>query len=215
MSCVLSWCWKLSIAYLVKINTGMKELSIPFFIPNLEEIQQELLNAMIGDYKAMNEHRAFTYPQVYMEKTCPKFMSWLRPRLKEPVRLFRYYITPPGGQSSIHIDGIVPKLPFGLNIPLIGWKNTYHTYYDTPEDNLMTYGGEDGYYGAWLPIDHSKLIVLEDLEISRPYVINNEILHGIRNESDEYRVMFTIRWTQHPTLWRNVEEVMDTTGMFN
>jgi hypothetical protein len=43
--------------------------------------------------------------------------------------------------------------------------------------------------------------------------MNNTILHGVRNDSNEYRVMFTVRWPLHSTLFRNVEEVMDTSDL--
>jgi hypothetical protein len=113
-----------------------------------------------------------------------------------------------------HIDGIDPKLAFGLNLPLAGSKNTYHTYYDTPEDNLLVSPSKNGsFLGAIVPKDESKLIPIQEIEITRPYVINNEVLHGIRNESDEYRVMFTIRWPMHHTQWRTVEECMDTSEL--
>ena len=159
--------------------------------------------------------KAFTYATAYMEKTCPTLMAWLNPRLKMPVRLFRYYVTPPRGQSGIHIDGSDPSLPFGLNIPVAGSKNTYHTFYDTDPDNLMKFnGGNEGFYAAMLPIDNNKLTVLEEIEVLTPYVMNNSVLHGVRSESDDYRIMFTIRWPYHETMWRNVDEVLDTTGMF-
>lgn len=194
----------------------MKELSIPFSIPNLEEIQQELLAAIKHDYKDPKyiHNHAFTYDTPYMQVACPTLMEWLLPRCIAPIRMLRYYVTPPHTVAPIHIDGIDPRLPFGINIPVTGCKNTYHTYYDTTEDNLIQSPSVDGsFYGAILPKDQSKLTVLEELEITRPYVINNEILHGIRNDSDDYRVMFTVRWILHPTRWRSIDECMNTTDL--
>lgn len=71
-----------------------------------------------------------------------------------------------------------------------------------------------GYLLAWLVKDESKLrLISEKIEILRPYVVNNSILHSVRNDSDEYRVMFTVRWPLHKVLFRNIEEVMDTSDL--
>jgi hypothetical protein len=190
----------------------MKELAVPFTIPNFEEIQSELLAAIDHDYK-VNSTYAFIYSSQYMKIHCPKFMGWLMPKVKIPIRIFRYYVTPPYTTLATHIDGVNPKSPFGLNIPVTGTKNTYHSYYDTSEDNMYS-DAPAGYLGAWLVKDQSKLKLLgEELEVMRPYVMNNAILHGVRNDSNEYRVMFTVRWPLHHTLFRNIEEVMDTSEL--
>lgn len=186
----------------------MKELYIPFSIPNLEEIKQELLDAIDHDYTEPKFPHAFTYSTVYMQSHCPLFMNWLTPKLKVQVRIFRYYVTPPHQELGIHLDGIYPTVPFGLNIPLIGSKNTYHSYYDTEPDNLE-HRNPKSYLGGTHPKDLSKLTKICDLEITRPYVINNEVLHGVRNESDVHRVMFTIRWPIHKTLFRDIHDVMN------
>lgn len=188
----------------------MKELAIPFTVPNLEQVQAELLSAIDHDYKAVKGTHAFSYPIEHMLARCPNFMSWLVPKIKAPVRIFRYYITPPHTSLGVHIDGVNPTSPFGLNIPVAGTKNTYHSYYETTEDNMIPYS-VDGYLGHIAVKDESKLKLISDrIEVMRPYVMNNSVLHGVQNESDEYRVMFTIRWrlTQ-----RVLEDVIDTSEL--
>lgn len=185
----------------------MKELFIPFNIPNFEEVQIELLNAIGHDYKESKIPHAFTYTQMYMIEKCPKFMSWLKPRLKMPVRLYRYYITPPKSKLAIHIDGTNPTVPFALNIPVSGTKNTYHSFYDTDTENIEPKTGA-GYLYAMQPIDSLKLKKISELELLTPHVTNNEVLHGVVNDTDEHRVMFTVRWLVHSTLCRDVEECM-------
>lgn len=191
----------------------MNELSIPFTILNLEEIQAELLFAIDHDYKAMVGTHAFSYPAKYMTERCPKFMAWLMPKVKVPIRVFRYYITPPHTSLEAHIDGVNPTSPFGINIPIIGTKNTYHCYYDTPKDNIYA-TSPTGYLGSWLVKDQTKLkLIGKELEVIRPYIMNNSVLHGVRNDSDEHRVMFTIRWPLHITLFRELEAVIDTSDL--
>jgi hypothetical protein len=191
----------------------MNELSIPFTIPNLEEIQTELLSAIDYDYKKVVGTHAFSYTYTHMIENCPKFMEWLMPKVKAPVRVFRYYITPPHTSLDAHIDGVDPTSPFGINIPVTGTQNTYHCFYDTSKDNIYA-TSPNGYLGSWLAKDQTKLkLIGEEIEVMRPYIMNNSILHGVRNDSDEHRVMFTVRWPLHNTLYRKLEDVMDTSDL--
>jgi hypothetical protein len=194
------------------INIHMKELYIPFEIPNLELVQKELLEAIEHDYKVAVKPHAFVYVESYMQEKCPTFMSWLKPKLKQPVRIYRYYVTPPYQKLPIHIDGASITVPFGLNIPVTGCKNTMHTYYKTPKSNLSYVGGA-GYLARCEPKDYTKLEKVVDLEIDRPYVTNNEEFHSVTNDTDGYRIMFTVRWAVHPTKFRTVYDVMDTTEL--
>jgi hypothetical protein len=188
----------------------MKELVIPFTIPNLEEIQAELLSAIYHDYKAPVETHAFSYPSIYIKKSCPKFTEWLMPKVKVPIRIFRYYITPPHTSLGVHIDGVNPTSPFGLNIPVIGTKNTYHCFYETSEDNMVL-NTSSSYLEHISVKDESKInLISEKIEVTRPYVMNNSVLHGVQNNSDEYRVMFTIRWA---LTQRNLDDVIDTSDL--
>ena len=187
----------------------MNELSIPFTIPNLEEIQSELLIAIGHDYKAVVGTHAFSYSSTYMTEHCPKFMSWLMPKVKLPIRVFRYYITPPNTSLDAHIDGINPTSPFGINIPVTGTKNTYHCFYETSKDNI--YFSTDGYLGHVAVKDASKLnLINEKIEVLRPYIMNNSVLHGVQNDTNEHRVMFTVRWNLDE---RILEDVIDTSGL--
>lgn len=193
----------------------MKELYIPCFISNLKEIQEELLKAIKHDYKENKNPHAFTYDFMYIEKSCPKLMAWLKPRLKVPVRAYRYYVTPPHQSLAAHIDGAgTLTATFGINIPVAGTENTYFTYYETDPDNLEIRIPKGGYYSSTHPKDFTKLKPIAEIELTEPYVINNAVLHGVRNESDNYRVIFTMRWPVHPSKYKTVDEVLDTTGMF-
>ena len=51
------------------------------------------------------------------------------------------------------------------------------------------------------------------MEVMRPYVMNNSIVHSVRNDSDEHRVMFTVRWPLPSTLFRKLEDVMNTSDL--
>jgi len=179
-------------------------------IPNLERVQQELLNSIQHDYKLHDRPHAFTYNLEYVAKTCPTLMQWLIPKCKLPLRLLRYYVTPPRQNLGIHIDGGYnsPTVPFGLNIPVIGVKDTYQIFYKCDSDNM--YGNTpDGYNQSLHPKDVSKLVPIDKVEITTPCFTNNSVMHNVENNTDEYRIMFVIRWYLHQTKAREIEEVIN------
>ena len=185
-------------------------------IPNLEVVQQELLNCILHDYREPVKPHAFTYTERYMRDACPVFYSWLKPRSKLPIRLLRFYITPPGESLGAHIDGggKYPIVPFGVNIPVAGTKDTYMTWYECAPENLISEAPE-GYLGGTHPKDYNALLPVESLEILKPCVTNNAIMHGVSNQSSEYRVMFTVRWILSNTAGRKIGDCIDTTGLFD
>jgi hypothetical protein len=42
----------------------------------------------------------------------------------------------------------------------------------------------------------------------------NDVMHNVKNFNDSVRIMFTVRWGLHPTKFRTIDEVMDTTDLF-
>ena len=179
-------------------------------IPNLEIIQEELLNCIQHDYKSKTTPHAFTYSVKYMATTCPTLMNWLVPRSKMSIRLLRFYVTPPRQNLGIHIDGGSnghPSVPFGLNIPIIGVDNTYQIFYDCPEDNI--FGNRPmGYNESLHPKDLNSLTPIDRVEITTPCFTNNSVMHNVENNTDNYRVMFVVRWVLHKTIGRQIAEVI-------
>lgn len=183
-------------------------------IPNLQEIQKELLECIDHDYTVDIEPHAFTYSQSYMLKTCPKFMSWLMPLSKMPIRLFRFYITPPGKRLGAHVDGNQSAtVPFGINIPIANTKDTYHIFYKCNEANLLDQYSK-GYLGGKRPKNSKEMVEIERLEILKPCFTNNSVMHSVENKNSKHRVMFTVRWIVHSRIGRTIEEVIDTDGLF-
>jgi hypothetical protein len=193
----------------------MNELYRYIKIPNFELVQKELLLAIYHDYESHTAPHAFTYSRKYLENKSPTLMTWLNGRTKMPYRLLRYYITPPGKSLGAHIDGggQFPTVPFGINIPVTGTQNTYHTFYQCNNSNIRSDIPEN-YLGGLHPKDYQSIQEIKKLEILQPCFTNNSVMHGVTNLSNKYRVMFTIRWALHPTIGRTIEEVIDTNGLF-
>ena len=180
-------------------------------IPNLETIQLELLNCIQHNYKLKMRPHAFTYSTEYISKTCPTLMTWIGPRCKMPLQLLRFYVTPPRQNLGVHVDGGTagyPTVPFGLNIPVISVPNSFQIFYECPEDNI--YGGKPtGYNESLHPIDLKRLIPIDRVEITTPCFTNNSVMHSVENNTDNYRVMFVMRWFIHNTIGREIEEVIN------
>lgn len=196
-------------------TNAVDELFKNILIPDFPQVQRELLSCIKHDYKENPTPHAFNYSKEYLTKTCPTLMNWLTPRSKMFFRLLRFYVTPPRQTLGAHIDGggKAPLVPFGINIPVTGCENTYHTFYQCPPENIRP-DTPDGYLGGLHPIDYNKITPMKRLEILKPCFTNNSVMHGVENESDNYRVMFTVRWILHPTIGRKIDEVIDTTNLF-
>jgi hypothetical protein len=191
----------------------MEELYKFVNIPNFDKIQLELLDAIDYDYRLKGKH-ATSYLPNYMRSKCPELMEWLDARVKSPYRMLRYYFTPANDSLDHHIDGSIPRVPFGLNIPVLNCANTTMSWWECDEDNFFIPTPSSGYMGSITPKDTSKIKIKDRLELVRPCFTKNDVMHSIENPNSTIRIMFTVRWLLHPTKFRTIEEVIDTTGIF-
>lgn len=182
-------------------------------MPNFEVIQQELSASINYDYISKGLH-AQNFSEEYITSTCPTLMSWLKPRSKSQFRLLRFYFTPGNSELPHHIDSSFVSVPFGLNIPVLNCQNTKMIWYNCSKENQNSHSADSGYQSAITPRDISKLEVIEELELIKPCFTRNDIMHNVKNFNSSVRIMFTVRWGLHPTKFRTIEEVMDTSGLF-
>jgi hypothetical protein len=191
----------------------VKELYKYIIIPNFEVVQRELLESINYDYISKGLH-AQNFSEEYLTDKCPTFMSWLKSKNKSEFRLLRFYFTPAHSELPHHIDSSFVPVPFGLNIPVLNCQNTKMIWYHCSEENKNTHTAEGGYKHAVTPKDVSKLEILEELELVKPCFTRNDVMHNVKNFNDAVRIMFTVRWGLHPTKFRTINEVMDTTDLF-
>lgn len=187
----------------------MKNLYVPFEIPNLEIVQQQLLKCIPESYLT-SEPKAFTCDIDVLKENCPELIDWLVSNSKVEILHYRFYITPPKARLLAHIDGggTVPTVPFRLNIPVQNTKGTRLTFYNTSEDNKQ-FSIPDGYLTSLHPIDYKKLEPIESLELLTPHFVNTSVLHGVRNPLSTYRIIFAVTWQLDHDKWRDVEEVFN------
>lgn len=186
----------------------MKKLYQKVEIDNLYQIQRELID-LVDITHGMTKTHAFSVENHIIEKFCPIFVSWLAPRLKSPVRLFRFYVTEPWGQLLPHIDGSKElKYPFGLNIPVANCDNTWHIFYECDEDKIKNIE-VDGYLLGCVPVDEACLIEKTRILLNEPHFVRNDVMHSVINFTDHYRIMLTVRWILDPVLGREFEDVFE------
>jgi hypothetical protein len=191
----------------------MEELYKFVNIPNFDKIQLELLNAIDYNYQSKGKH-AISYQPSYMRSKCPELMEWLDLRTKLPYRILRYYFTPANDVLEHHIDGSNPRVPFGLNIPVLNCANTTMTWWNCDEDNFYIPKPIGGYLGSITPKNIAKITIKDRLELVRPCFTKNDVMHSVENPNNTIRIMFTVRWFLHSTKARTIEEVIDTKGLF-
>lgn len=189
----------------------MDELYKHITIPNFEEVQRELLESINYDYVSRGLH-AQNFSEEHLTNRCPTFMSWLKSKSKRKFRLLRFNFTPAYSELPHHIDGSFVSVPFGLNVPVLNCHNTKMTWYQCSKENQNGYStgyGNDQHLIT--PIDVSKLVIIEELELTKPCFVRNDIMHNVKNLNNAVRIMFTVRWDLHPTKFRTIDEVIDTT----
>lgn len=191
----------------------MEELYRFINIPDFKKVQTELFDAIDYDYQSKGKH-AKNYTPDYMRLKCPTLMSWLDAKTKADYRLLRFYFTPPNEVLGHHIDGINPIVPFGLNIPVMNCENTTMTWWNCNKDNLRIPNPGSGYLGAITPVDISKTTVRDKLELIKPCFTRNDVMHSVENPNNTVRIMFTVRWGLHHTMFRTIEDVMNTEDLF-
>jgi len=179
-------------------------------------IQQELLAAIQHDYR--KHTHAFTYPQQYIAEQCPRFWSWLAPRLLTDTRLMRFYVTAPRSELAPHIDGAPVTVPFGLNIPVLNCEDTTMTWWRVPQDHITRWQehGDYGYMSSYKMIAgaRSSAQIWDQITVARPCFVRNDIMHSVENPRDTWRIMLSIRFPLHPVLWRRLDQVMELEGLF-
>lgn len=183
-------------------------------LPDFEQIQKELLECIDHDWTSRGLN-AFSYPEAHMEERCPTLMAWLKPRSKVAFSQFRFYVTPPHSFLEEHIDGggVIPTCAFNLNIPVANTKNTTFTWYKTDPSNLEV-KKINGRASSFYAKDRTILEPLDKLEITAPVFVKTDILHGVQNPNDTFRLMFTVRWPIKKDAFRTIEECLITDDIF-
>ena len=164
-------------------------------VPNLEVMVNEILT-MVSPQISQNL-RYWDLPMVDFYKHTPTFFNYIKGKtFCSFPRLFRFYNTPPNGMLGPHIDNIAnASNQIGFNIPLSGTKNTFMNYYTTPEDNLdIRHDGGFGSMPAQIIKDHTKLVLIDSIEIDKPTVLRTDLIHEVVNPNDSYRLVLGMKY---------------------
>lgn len=180
----------------------MEQFFVKISIPNLEEIQQELINTIKHDFLSRTDTHSWIGDQAEILATCPAFNSFLKTRCISPVRQIKFYCTPANNFLSHHIDGSLSNfaIPFGLNIPLMNTKDTFQYWYDCPEENLMRRNSDmKSLYpnNYWATVDvpkNTNMPVIGKLELTTPSFTKTDIMHNVVNPTDKTRLIVVLRW---------------------
>ena len=141
--------------------------------------------------------RYWDLPITDFYKATPTFFKYITSNTFRSIpRLFRFYNTPPHGMLEPHIDNLATApYKMGFNIPLSGTKNTFMNYYTTPEDNVsISLAGGFGSMPAQIIKDHTKLVLIDSIEIDKPTVLRTDLIHEVVNPNDSYRLVLGMKY---------------------
>jgi hypothetical protein len=163
---------------------------IPVKIENLNIIQAEVMKL----FPAENE----TYSTLfYIQNSVSEFLKIdsLREQLQRlglidnivSIAFYNLHTTEPKG-SPIHVDH--GESTFSLNLPIKNCDNTFVNFYtSTTEPEKRFSNANVPYYY----IDDSKCRLVDQIEMTQPYIINVKVPHNVVNPNKENRKTLLIR----------------------
>lgn len=177
-------------------------------IPNYDKIRLELENSTVDFVK--NNVRYWDVPYTWFQINSPTLYNFLESRKKLPVRLCRFYLTPPNGSLPPHIDGLKNnRSPLGLNLPIAGYQNTTMSWWKCNDDNLI-----DGPYGfnnvtASKIVSVDQLIKTDSTTIDCPTFVRTDEVHSIESQNSNSRLVLSIRFLYSTSLRQEFSDVLD------
>lgn len=167
-------------------------------VNNLKSIQQELYSYV----KEIVESRSTNFTGKFVDPAelhiFPLLIEYLNSISKVPLHKIapiKFFISGPKVSGSIHMDYDTTSR-IALNIPVIGYSNTFLRYYETQNDNIILADNNpkisQGY--SYVPKNRSLVKLVSELEFTDPHLVRTDCLHQSVNKGLEFRVIATIRW---------------------
>jgi hypothetical protein len=200
----------------------MDKLYQKIIIEDYESIRLELLKLITEEQLNSQTNTSWTIRSSTAIDKCPTLKNFLKNRCKKPVTLVKFYISPPGLGTGYHVDGTERRQPFGLTLPLMNTENTYFNWYkEDPTnfvrrefriaplpENFMSPLSE-----TYIPIDISKLELLDSLEITQPTFTRTDLMHSVTNNTDKIRGVVVLRWLSPYQDFQSIDDVIDVSDI--
>jgi hypothetical protein len=200
----------------------MDKLYQKIIIEDYESIRLELLKLITEEQLNSQTNTSWTIRSSTAIDKCPTLKNFLKNRCKKPITSVKFYISPPGLGTRHHVDGTERRQPFGITLPLMNTENTYFNWYKedptnfvkrefqiTPlPENFMSPLSE-----TYIPIDISKLELLDSLEITQPTFTRTDLMHNVTNNTDKLRVVVVLRWLSPYQDFQSIDDVIDVSDI--
>ena len=103
-------------------------------------------------------------------------------------------VVDPKTRIPIHKD--TGNYTYSLNVPLLGYKNTFLNFYKTDSnDTTVEVPKQLGHASGivFKKFDYEKCVLIESHETNSPYIMNTQIPHDVHNPNDYKRLFLLIR----------------------
>ena len=189
---------------------------MPYFqkivLPNYEVIRQQLELASAPFITEKLRYKDVS--DEWIKINFPLLHNVIEERKIQNVRLYRFYITNPNSKLLPHVDGLRKlRSPLGLNLPIVGYNDVFMDWYSCPVDNFKD--GPYGFNGAQASriIDFKLLKHEVSTVIDTPTFVRQDVPHGVKNTTELYRIVLSIRFQQTQAVGQEFHEVFKFTDL--
>jgi len=180
-----------------------------------KQIKEELFSLISDEVKNRKDvQTSWIVDTNAILSSCPSLNQFYIEHIKKPIAQIKFYASPPGFGTGAHIDGSMEsKQPFGLILPIANTKNTFVNWYEDDYSNfrirdfnleILPDSFKTTVPKVIIPIDGSKLKLIESLELVSPTFTRSDIMHDVTNNTELIRYTVVLRWSRN----YKVEEII-------
>ncbi len=159
----------------------------PIHFDNLEIIQSKIADIILNTVDISKP--LFEYHKAKKFTDIPEFKEQLQDKNLYDFLHYAVINVSLKGTSPIHTDS--DAFIYSLNIPIIGYKNTYLHFYESDEKPIVQGTGSGGV--TYRLHNYSQCRLIQKIETTEPAIVNTQVAHCFQNCNIEPRVVLLLR----------------------
>jgi len=160
-------------------------------LPNVEKIADIVYKRLPIEYKTRTQF--YSQPKELFEKFETLFNSIEVVKPREDIVNFAIVTCNPHSRSPVHTDTIGDGHVSAINFPIYNCRDTYTCFYKIL-NNAETRIADQDHGDPYVNYDPNDLEEIDRLYLHKAAVFNTQVPHGIINDTDEPRIILSVRF---------------------